>query len=621
MPNTSSSGRELVDRLFVPQERWGWEFVEPEPAALYPSGWREPVWREPAAPDVSRWTAARKKAQSKLPDRLLVTVIVAVIVGIVVAFLGGDGVPIGISVLVLGCAVVGVTLLVPWVRAGRILHDAAQQRAIAAAQFQMARWQWETQVQAHRYAEWQRREAASRWYPLRPLSSPSRVDVFGGTGDGWASLVVTLGSSLLSLGGNILVLDFSEQQVADPLAEFAIGRRHSVATIDLPGGSRSSELLAGLDTEQLAEVIAESVHTMRQGNQETDFRVLDAELIRVVAEHLAEPSTFMRLVGGLRVLRRVYDMSAVDGPLTTSEIQALSAQVDMVGRTERDQNELQFLTSMLELLSKDDPDTPTGDNAVADRAVTEPLWPATGLTVVSTTGGHPRRKDFLDRLLFHRVLHALRTRANGSGEDVVIVAGADHLGLVSLEELAKQARRIGIRLILLLEHLRGDLEQLLGSSDSATVLMRLGNAQEAAKAAEFIGRGHKFVLSQLTDQIGRTFTEGTAESFGIQYGTADTTGTTDTGAKHQGTSKSTTQSRSHTWQSTVNQSIADSATIGTTNARVYEFAVEPTTIQGLPPTAYLLVESGASGRRVVMADCNPGIALLDKVSAVPRGQS
>jgi hypothetical protein len=83
-------------------------------------------------------------------------------------------------------------------------------------------------------------------------------------------------------------------------------------------------------------------------------------------------------------------------------------------------------------------------------------------------------------------------------------------------------------------------------------------------------------------------------------------------------SESYTESRSRTWQETVSRSVSDSTTDGTVTARVYEFAVEPTTIQSLPPTAFVLVEAGSSGRRVVLADCNPGITLLDRVATTPQ---
>jgi hypothetical protein len=232
-----------------------------------------------------------------------------------------------------------------------------------------------------------------------------------------------------------------------------------------------------------------------------------------------------------------------------------------------------------------------------------------------------RRKDALDRVLFARTLHELRARRPGKAPDVLVVAGADHLGRESLEAMARQARRSGVRLVLLMERLRNELRELLGSSDSAAVLMRLGNAQDAAAAAEFIGRGHRFVLSQLTEQAGRTITEGAATSKGETDGTTVTEGTTrgrGAGGFTSGTSKSLAESRTRSWQETANRSQAESTTTGETTSRVYEFAVEPTTIQSLPATAFILVESGGSGRRVALADCNPGTCLLDRVAADAR---
>jgi hypothetical protein len=226
-----------------------------------------------------------------------------------------------------------------------------------------------------------------------------------------------------------------------------------------------------------------------------------------------------------------------------------------------------------------------------------------------------------------------RRRSRPGTDTVLIVAGADHLGRDSLEELARQAHRADTRLVLLLQRLRGDTHELLGGSDSAAMLMRLGNAREAATAAEFIGRGHRFVLSQMTEQVGRTFTAGTTTSHGGQESFSDS----ESGGVGMGVSMGSigdipmpmvsgsanrtdtfTTSRARTWQDTVSSSTADSITSGTTLDRVYEFTVEPTAIQALPATAFVLVEPAPGGRRVVMADCNPGISLLDRVAADPR---
>ena len=41
--------------------------------------------------------------------------------------------------------------------------------------------------------------------------------------------------------------------------------------------------------------------------------------------------------------------------------------------------------------------------------------------------------------------------------------------------------------------------------------------------------------------------------------------------------------------------------------RVYEYTVEPQTLQGLPPSAVLLVEHNATQTTVTPVDCNPAI--------------
>ena len=91
-----------------------------------------------------------------------------------------------------------------------------------------------------------------------------------------------------------------------------------------------------------------------------------------------------------------------------------------------------------------------------------------------------------------------------------------------------------------------------------------------------------------------------------------------TGSSNWSSNRASTTTRSDTWQDTVSKSIADSTSRSETAQRVYEYTVEPTVIQGLAPTAFLMVEVGNGGRRVVLGDCNPGIALLERVAAAPR---
>lgn len=601
-----AGSHELVRRLFVPAERWGWEFAPPEPLPAPEDP--EPVWREPAAYEMA--VRQRRRRLLELPWATA---------GVGAASAGGWVLP------VVGSPVVSSGVLVAGMAAVLIRHHLAPRSRLETArdnrEFAFARhrsmWeQWRRRQQAHEQ-ERRRHEASEQWFPLRPSASAARVDVFGGTGDGWASLITTVGSSLLQSGGRVMVLDLTEQHVGDGLAAFAGTAGFSVSNVELLRDAQPSTLLLGLSGDEIAEVVASAIATIRSPAEAAEQRVIDADILVRVLGCLHEPPTFARLAAALRVVRGHHE-PAVASPLSTREIRALTAQIDVVGRTDRIATALATLSNLVELLATGAPEpTPSA-----------PVWSTPDLTVLASTGPHARRKDFLDRVLFERMLHELRVRPPEGGRDVLFVAGADHLGLASLEAMAKQARRAGVRLVLMLEHLRDGLTQLLGGAGNATILMRMSNPAEAHLAAQFIGREHSFKVSQVTRQVGHSFTDGFSDTWSTQSGSSDSSGEHSSKAKSArwyqrkagttGTSATATASRSSSWQYTASCSNTDSDSTSTTDVRQYEFTVEPTQIQGLPPTAFVMVDVGPEGRRVLMGDCNPGITLLPQVAPGPR---
>lgn len=446
----------LVARLFTGAERWGWEFVPaPENDEHDPPRWREPV-------DVTvAWWEKRRRAR-RVPLLSL---------GVGAISYGGWLLPVpaattraalAVSVLVVGLALIVVReVVLPRARlaeAGRV-----RDRALDRYRRQIAAWQ----------SARLRHDVPECWFPLR--TTAARVDVFGGTGDGWAGLVTTVGSSLLRAGSGVLVVDLSEQRTADGLAAFAGAAGYPVSGVEL-SHDHAGALLAGLPPDEVVEVVVGAVATLRGPAADADL--VDADLLTTVTRCLDAPITFARLAAGLRVVRGHHDPGT--GSLSRAEVHCLTGRIDAAGATERTADALRALTGLVDLLGSGEAGATTGD----------PLtWPGPGLTVLATTGAHARRKDFLDRVLFHRVLHAVR---GGSGRDALFVIGADHLGLTALEALARRSRRVGARLVLVLEHLRGDLGKLLGAGDGTTIVMRLGNHEEARTAAEFIGREHTF---------------------------------------------------------------------------------------------------------------------------------
>ncbi|WP_157513916.1 hypothetical protein [Nocardia concava] len=485
-----------------------------------------------------------------------------------------------------------------------------------ATLFNRAQADWKAHIDDHDRREWHRVSTAMQWRTALPQSKPQRVDVFGGTPDGWAALLATAGASMLSGGAGMLVLDFTEHVIARELAGFTALQGHPVTAVDLPRDTGRIGLLAGLTATEVAELIAEAVASRRGGRDDAvDLHSVDAELITTVATRLGAPLTFTRLDAGVRAVRSLYD-PATESILTATETHALKTVAEKLAVSSRATDELQLVGNILGLLKEDETHGVPGDPMQ--------VWPADGLATLTTASPHPRRKDALDRMVVARVLHELRAGSAAAG-DVLVVAGADHLGLTTLETLSKQARRCGVRLVLMLEHLRDDAVKLLGGSDSATILMRMGNANEAAAGADYIGKGYQFVLSQLTEQTGQTLTHGTSDTSG------DSTSVSDSVGFHRGhsggfidgvasvsRSTSTSTSRTTSWSTSVSESTSDSSTAGTTQQRTYVYTVEPTTLQGLPPTAFILIDTDRTGRMIVAGDANPAIALLDKVAAEPR---
>uniref|UniRef100_A0AAU2JWX8 Type VII secretion protein EccE n=1 Tax=Streptomyces sp. NBC_00049 TaxID=2903617 RepID=A0AAU2JWX8_9ACTN len=590
-------GGDLADGVFGGRERWGWEFVVPPGVVAHPDEGNPPVWVEPYFPELAE-LENRRALRLSGPQN----------VGVVLAILVCGMLTVG---LIATALLVVVFLAVSLGTHPARQHGRARQRAVeerqrlwGAHQQRVAAWQ--QMLHEDRQAQLRRVAVADTWFPVALTSGPARIDVVGGTGDGWAALLATFGGPVLAGGQALLVVDMTEQAVALELADLAARRGIPVAHVPFPAAALRTDLGAESDPEDLAESVAGALATLRPPGTDTDLHTVDVTLIRTVARRLDAPLTYGRLAAGLAVLLRLYEPEADgSGPLAPHEVALLTEAVDSVGRGERRQNELHYVQEQLASLAE----TPSGE--VRDRP-TGQWWQPGRLTVLATDDLGPRRKDLADRILFFRLLHALRTRAFPPGSGTLVVAGADHLGRDALEALARHARTAGVRLVLLLEHLREGALQVAGGSGSATVFMRLGNGEEAKAAAEFIGREHSFTVNQLTRQVGETLTTGRGGSYGEQIGESFTSSTGPGGSNAHGTSLS------RSWQESVNSSAATSTTTGETTSRLYEFTVEPTQLQALPVTGLVLVEAAPGGRRVVFGDCNPAISGMPRVSPSPR---
>ncbi|HZB32799.1 MAG TPA: hypothetical protein VE465_21755 [Streptosporangiaceae bacterium] len=263
------------------------------------------------------------------------------------------------------------------------------------------------------------------------------------------------------------------------------------------------------------------------------------------------------------------------------------------------------------------------------------------------------RSELLTDLIVQWVTH--RVARSGDSRPAVVVVGADELARRHLERLSDACERRGVPLTVLFRRLRETSAELIGGG--AVGFMRLGNHEDASRAADFIGRDYRFVLSQITKNVGgneshtatgtygegETDTSSVSRSTGTQtnWGATRSAGTTYSGggdafglfpdrstsrgtsrSRGGGTSETDTQGQStatsRNWSAAYAYAAGTNWSDADTRQRVYEYVVEPVALQHLPDHALLLVESApGGGRRLSPVECDPAIATLDRVGTAP----
>jgi hypothetical protein len=603
---------ELAPRLFAPPTRWGWQAAAVEPvrtAAPKPAP-SKPTWTDVPVPDDGALRAKYQSAARILTLRVAASVLLVAAAAIFSAVImkevgrfGGEA----RQYAAVAAGVVALVLLVWVVSAAR--RYAATGRELKAftgpyvrmreqekARFDAAVREWERAVAEQRRQEQRIVTTAggAEWYPVAPVGEPSRIDVYGGDPwrHGWAALLATVGTSILASRRRITVLDLVGQDVAGGLVGAAAARGLRTRRVHLPEDGAALDLLTPLRKgglgEALAFVLVGRPDQPDRGVDARHERALVTDVIDRVVQVVQEPVTFARLAAAVHVLRRATPAPNV---LTPSEVGRLTDLLDEIGTDEWTAKQLRLAGTQLASFGS----VGAGANA---------LLSDDDVTVISTSGVRDDRADLVDRLL---IAHTLR--GAGSLRGFLVVAGADHLGLRTLQDLSNATRAAQVGLILMIDQPQGDLERAVGTG-GAVCLMKMYNHRDASIAAEFIGKGHRFVLSQLTEQIGKSFTDGGSQSFAANTGSSASTG-------RRARNNQTTDSRGHTWTGTRTWSTADNVGTSKNYSRVHEFEIEPQRLLSLPETAFVLVDNTGTGRRVLLADCNPGIVLRPRVSPTP----
>ena len=629
-----------ADRVYI-----GWQYapLHPDPG---------PLPRRPAPPAAEQvnpgWAAAQRREERRLARPLKVTCVTSMGVTVVLLVLGLTGL-LNYSLTGLGAAVCLAVAVVSargvW-RGEQDLREqiaAEEQRVEKIRAVQRSRLAARQEQHARRVRTWEsRREAFDRqlqWYAVSLPGEIDRVDLAGGTLAGWSALLTMVAAPRLDAGGDVTVLDLTEGAVAQDL--LAVARRSGIDPLVwvMPSDLPRLDLGTGLDADALADVLAATVAASEQGADAGGSAAsasIDGTILHRILGVLDGMASIAQVTAALRVLAQVGDPrdDVQAGLLTAGQLERVTA---LFGR------------------------------AAADRVVIERAWAIESrLRKLDRLGSAPvalpptrLRVACLDRrvgALGNRVLgtymavaltHMLRQAPAGPRwQQTLCVLGAEKLSAEVLDRLLEAGEISGTGLVVGYRSIPGHVKERLGRGNAAVAFMRLGNAEDARVASEQIGTEHRFVVSQLTDTIGTSLTDTVGDSYTSTVGTADSVADSASVTDSQGSSRGrgrtrqdafapfghfsgsrstdssvshgTSDSRSITagissstaWGISTSQAVGTSTSAARTVQRSREFLVEQHELQQLPPSAVVVTYASPDGRRVVLADANPGIIAL-----------
>jgi hypothetical protein len=470
--------------------------------------------------------------------------------------------------------------------------------------YEQAQQVWEQGADAHEQTELARLHDAVEWGSAEPPTQ--RVDVFGGSLWGWQALLTTHGASILA-AQPLLAVDLTGELACAELIELAEANGVPTAVYTLPADIGRCGLLTSLSAGQLADALAEAIHAGQTDGSRTD-RAVDIRVLEQLAGALGDDVSPVRLAAAAQA---ALGHAVPAGLLTPQEQTHIGGELFPAGyRKEIGPNLVRldaFLTDLARYTSADG--APDGQPATAPGYLT---------CLALEPGPRGARIEMLAAL----IVQWLTVQVTGShaSAPAVIIAGADEIARAHTERLASACERRGVPLTLMFRHLRDDGLGLLGGGTA--VFMRLGHHAEAEQAASFIGRQHKFALSQLTAKLGgnETHTRTETEEYGVSHTSARVArkGWQETLGRHSmnfGRPHSRTHSRN--WSTALSWAHGTNWSNAKATQRVYEYTVEPTVLQSLPDHAMLLVNRGTPGPDLHSVECDPAIITLPRVSTKP----
>jgi hypothetical protein len=389
-------------------------------------------------------------------------------------------------------------------------------------------------------------------------------------------------------------MDLSGQLASRELTGAAQAAAIPAAQYMLPADLGRCGLLSCLSPSQFADAFAEAVHAGTPAGARAD-RAVDVRVLEQLAAVLGGWITPARLAAAAQA---ALGHPAPPGLLSGQEEALIGG--DLFPRDYRQQitpNLIRLDAFLVDLA-----------RYAGHAPPVQPDAPSYYTCLALDAGGRSARAEMLTALAIGWL--TVQVSASDARAPAVIVAGADEITRPHLERLVGACERRGVPLTIMFRHLREDALQLLGGGTPA--FMRLGNHAEAEQAASYIGRQHKFVLSQFTATVGGSQTFTSSDTDGYSDGTSSSRSWQEFHLGFGSRTRGTSASRS--WSTGSSSADGTSWSDATATQRVYEYAVEPAVLQNLPDHALLLATPGPAGPQLQPVECAPSIAALPGVS-------
>ena len=579
----------------------GWEWAPPPLPEPSPRRADEPQWSEPEA-------TPRKGINDPILPAFLVLGSGGVV--LLLAPWSAAWMVLGVAIIVLG----GV--LLQQAASDPVRHaNVARAREASRAAHDREHGEWQRTVEQDEADEQRRFTEAARWYPIERVDPTRRIDVFGGGPEGWASFMYTAFVPLLAAGVPLTVLDLTNRQLARRALWAFAESGPAPLSVTLPQELHRYDPIVGVrHPGDLAALLVSA----EGPTDDWARRDIEVGILRRTADVLGDNVTLPRLLAAVTA-PLAPDARVVGEQLSAAERRVLldPGFVGMLGGDAA--SHLGRVASVLEAVVRRAGGS-AGTDAAAPGAV--PFFRTDGSTVVDAAplGNVDDRRRF-DAVLAACLVDQIARSGPARGRPVLVV-GADRLSRGILEGLTTAAGDAGLRLVLFFEHLRGEARDLVGRGAVETVVMRLGNHEDATAAASFIGKEHRFVVSSLSLAVGSQL--GGSDNHGFSFSESESTTDQRSQSRTQqrlgpdsrtsGDSTSTSATRSISTSFSYSRSWSETTTYGETSTRSEEFVARAEDIQRLPATGFIYVAAAGGRQHVILGDCHPRIAAAPLVA-------